>query len=297
MVTGIRSYRLTLVFASLFVLWATGASGGSAPTTLRVGDLGYDVSSKIQALSLESGRVETLERKVDPEFGVLLDEAAFPEEGAIVKFRPGSGTLISFRRELGKLSRGGANQPLEKNAIHSKAVALLQDLGIETLTAGENMISEEDWTPCKSKIVPLDSQEEVFDCWCLSKKLSYRGIPCVTSFIYIKVDGQSGKPIQLMYVPVTKIDDLEPKISSDTAKEAADALMSRLDRTGMKYDASRLVIAAPNNDFTRKQEPLSSELFDQRLAWEIRYSIEKLGHEHHARVYVDAKTGTVIAGL
>jgi hypothetical protein len=291
-----HSYKLILVFALLFSLRATAADDGADQVSLRVEDLGYDVASKVQALSLASGRLETIERKFDPNFGVLLDEAAFPEEGAVVQFLPASGTLFSFRRDFGKLSREGANQPLEKKAIHSKAVALLQDLGIATLTKGENMISEEDWTPCKSEIVPVESQEEVFDCWCLSKKLSCQGIPSVTSFIYIKVDGQSGKPIQLVYVPVTKIDDLESKISSDTAKEAAAALISRLKRTGMQYTDSRLVVAAPNNEFAREQEPFSWEIFDQRLAWEVKYSLVRRGLEHHVYVYVDAMTGAVIGG-
>lgn len=294
--TRIRGIKLVLVFALLFSLRATGADGGTDQVSLRVEDLGYDVSSKLQALSLESGRLETIERKLEHSFGVLLDEAAFPEEGALVQFLPGSGTLFSFRRDISKLTRGEAKQPLEKKAIHLKALALLRDLGIEMLTKGENMISEKDWTPCKSEIVPVESQEEVFDCWCLSKKLSCQGIPSVTSFIYIKVDGQSGKLIQLVYVPVAQIDDLIPKTSSDTANEAAAALISRLERTGLQYADTRLVIAAPNNEFTRKQEPFSWDVFDQQLAWEVKYSVVRRGHENHVYVYVDAMTGAVIGG-
>lgn len=294
---GMVSCRLLRLLGAFWALCVTGACAGSAPPVMCVEELGYDVLGKVQSLSLEPERLEIVERKVDPLFGVLVDEAHLSEEGAIVAFLPDSGTLISFRRDIGKLHEEEIKQSLDKKMIHSKAVAVLQGLGIEALTAGENVISEDDWVPCKSEIVPSSSQEEVLDSWCLSKTLSYRGIPSVSSFVSMKLDGKSGKPIQLTYIPAIEIKHLEPEISSDTAKEAADALVRRLGGKGMRYDASRLVIASPNNEFSRERdEQPKMELFDQRLAWEVRYHIEKLGHEHHVRIYVDAMTGAVIGG-
>lgn len=288
--------NLPTVLTSLFALCAMSASPGARSAVLHVEDIEYDVSSKVHALSMEPGRLETIERKIDPEFGILVDEVAIPEEGTIVKFLPVSGTVISFSRDSSML-RGNATQPLDRKTVHSKAIPMLQALGLELLIDGENMISEEDWIPCKSEIVPLDSEEDVLDSWCLSKSLSYRGIPSVSSFIHVKLDGRSGKPIQLLYLPTMEIEELEPRISSDTAKEVADSLIVRLDWKGMTFDTSRLVIASPNNKFSRKQEEHPKMmLFDQRLAWEVSYSIDKLGHKHHVRIYVDAMNGDVLGG-
>jgi hypothetical protein len=292
-----RNYKLALVFALFFALIARGESEGSDPKILRVEDVGYDVSKKVQALSLDPGRLKTLERKIDPTFGVLVDEAAFPEEGAIAEFLPGSGTLILFRRDVDKLSRGGTNKPLDKKTLHSKGMALLQGLGIESLLEGENKTSEDDWQPSKSKTAPLGSQEDVFDVWTLRKLLSYRSIPSAGPLVIIELDGQSGEPTHFLYIPVKETVDPEPRISSDTAKETADALFSRLGWKEMHYDATRLVIASSSNMFSReKGERLSLDLFNQRLAWEVKYSMKVLDHEHRSCVYVDAITGAVIGG-
>ena len=271
---------------------------GPSQGLLRVEDLEYDVSSKVQALSLEPGRLDNVERKIDPSFGLLVDEAVFAEEGATVKLLANFGIPFSFRREVDKLSPDDrASQPLEKKEIHMKALTMLKDLGIEALTAGENMISEEDWELCECEYDPSGQKKDVQNCWCLTKKLTYRGIPYVCSFVSIKLDAQSAKPIDFLYFPTFEIDDLDPKISSDMAKETADEVITEHSKTELRYDASRLVIAAPNNRFTRKQGELSSmEILDQRLAWEVSYSYESFDHEHSVTIYVDAKTGEVIGG-
>lgn len=267
-------------------------------TLVEAKSLSYNVSNRVGLLVGKPQSIDSVRQAFDPTLGVEIDEVSMPHEGVTIQFLSNSGAPIHFRRQVERLSNPKADRsPMSREAINADVVDMFGELGMGDFTSGENKISANDWSECPAKIVSSESSEQVPRCFCLSRTLSYKGIPSLASVLSITVSAETGELVTLTYLPTIGVDDIEAKVAVADAEQTALAILEKQEWEKLSHETSRLIITSPNDTFAEKNEPPFLNIDDQRLTWEVTYTASKRDREHKFKVFVDAMTGAVIGGM